>query len=234
MFAKERQNFIVELVNKEGTVRVKELSERFDVTEDCIRKDLTALEKKGLLQKTYGGAMQVRKNVHELFVSQRKEKNIEEKQHIAGKAFELIKDGDMIFLDVSTTNIELAKLLVQSSLNVVVVTNMFEVVKVLMVPSTIKLIFIGGTFNRGYDGFIGSITINQLINYHFDLAFMGVVGVDLFQGNVEVYSVEDGLTKKAVLDQAERSYMMLETRKLNQSGNYKYSKIVDFTGTFGK
>lgn len=51
MLAKERQNRIVELVNENGSVLVKELSEQFEVTEDSIRKDLSLLEKKGLLKK---------------------------------------------------------------------------------------------------------------------------------------------------------------------------------------
>lgn len=51
MLARERQNKIVEIVNKEGSVLVKELSELFKVTEDSIRKDLSALEKKGLIKK---------------------------------------------------------------------------------------------------------------------------------------------------------------------------------------
>ena len=74
MLARERQNKIVEMVNTEGSVLVKELSELFDVTEDSIRKDLSLLEKKGLLKKTYGGAVKNRVNTHELYVSQRKGK----------------------------------------------------------------------------------------------------------------------------------------------------------------
>ena len=62
MLARERQNKIVEIVNREGSVLVKELSELFKVTEDSIRKDLSALEKKGLLKKTYGGAIKNRVN----------------------------------------------------------------------------------------------------------------------------------------------------------------------------
>ena len=57
MLARERQNKIVEIVNREGSVLVKELSELFKVTEDSIRKDLSALEKKGLLkERGCGGA----------------------------------------------------------------------------------------------------------------------------------------------------------------------------------
>ena len=60
MLARERQNKIVEMVNANGSVLVKELSEMFEVTEDSIRKDLSLLEKKELLKKTYGGAVRNR------------------------------------------------------------------------------------------------------------------------------------------------------------------------------
>lgn len=230
MFAEERQNQIVALVNKHGSVRVKELSERFEVTEDSIRKDLTLLEKKGFLRKTYGGAMKVRVNVHDLTVSQRKEKNIEEKQRIAAKAVELIKDGDVVFLDISTANLELAKLLVKSSMNITVVTNMVDIMLEFMVPTSVRLIFIGGVFNRSRDGFVGSFTDKQLSEFRFDIAFMGTVGVDVFGNAVSTYMVEDGITKSTVMEVSKAAYMILETRKFNTDGTYKYARIDDFCG----
>lgn len=230
MFAEERQDDIVSLVNKKGSVRVKELSEKYDVTEDSIRKDLTQLEKKGLLKKTYGGAMKIRINVHDLDVAQRKDKNIDMKQKIAKKAMELIKNGDMVFLDISTANLELAKLLAKSMIPITVVTNMIDVMQVLTTATTVKVIFLGGTFSRGYDGFVGSITIDQIVNYRFDIAFVGVVGVDLIDNSVDTYMVEDGLTKSAVIEASKKVYMMLETRKFNMDGTYKYAKVDSFTG----
>ena len=124
MFAEERHEQIVALVNRNGSVRVKELSELFQITEDSIRKDLTILERKGLLKKTYGRAMRKRVNLHDLNVSQRKDRNTQAKQMIASKAMKLIKDDDMVFLDISTANLELARLIVKSTLNIIVVTNM--------------------------------------------------------------------------------------------------------------
>lgn len=85
MFAEERQNEIVNLVNRNGSVRVKDLSEQFQVTEDSIRKDLTLLEKKGLLRKMYGGAMKARINTHDLDVSQRRDKHIDAKKKLQKK-----------------------------------------------------------------------------------------------------------------------------------------------------
>lgn len=230
MLAKERQNKIVEAVNKEGSVLVKELSEKFDVTEDSIRKDLSLLERKGLLKKTYGGAVKNRVNTHELYVSQRKGKNLKEKQAIAKKAFELIDEGDVIFLDISTANIELIRLIVEANLKVTVVTNMIDVMMSFTAPSDTKLIFIGGTLNRGRDGFIGSISNKQIQEFRFDKAFMGVVGVELESNKVYTYAVDDALTKKTIMDAGRETYMMMENKKFSKDGNYRFSNVDDFTG----
>lgn len=230
MFAEERQNQIVSLLNQNGSVRVKELSEQFQVTEDCIRKDLTLLEKRGLLKKSYGGAVKIRINPHDLNVSQRKEKNIEAKQKIASKAMGLIKNGDMVFLDISTANLELAKLLVKSDLNITVVSNMVDILLVFMVPANVKFIFIGGSFSSGHDGFVGAYTNKQIADFRFDLAFLGSVGVDLEENGVFTYLADDGLTKSTVLDYCKRAYLMLETRKFSMDGTYKYASIERFFG----
>ena len=92
MLPEERQNMIVQIVNETGSASVKDLSIRFAITEDSIRKDLTSLQKKGLLRKTYGGALKI--NSQEQFVSQRKGKYILDKQKIAKKIVGMLKNGD--------------------------------------------------------------------------------------------------------------------------------------------
>lgn len=230
MLARERQNKIVEMVNTNGSVLVKELSELFDVTEDSIRKDLSLLEKKGLLKKTYGGAVKNRVNTHELYVSQRKGKNVEDKKEIAKKAFELIEEGDVVFLDISTINIELIKLIVEANLKITVVTNMIDVMLSFTAPSDTNLVFMGGKLNKGRDGFIGSYTNKQITEFNFDKAFMGVVGVDLERNKVYTYATEDAFTKTTIMNSSEISYMIMESRKFSREGNYRYAKVDDFVG----
>ena len=72
MLAKERHDQIIAKLNLEGNVRVKELSQSFGVTEDCIRKDLTILEKEGKLKRIHGGATKIRENLHYYHVDERK------------------------------------------------------------------------------------------------------------------------------------------------------------------
>ena len=72
MLAKERHDQIIAKLNLEGNVRVKDLSRDFDVTEDCIRKDLTILEREGKLKRIHGGATKIRENLHYFHVDDRR------------------------------------------------------------------------------------------------------------------------------------------------------------------
>ena len=230
MFVEERHNLIISALEKTGRIKVKELSQEFGLTEDSIRKDLAALEKKGLLKRVYGGAVKNRINTHSLYVEQRKNIDSDIKCKIAENAMKLIKDDYVIFLDISTSNIELAKLLAVSSLNVTVVTNMIEVMLQLAVPTSVNTIFIGGEFDRGKDGFVGALAIDSLKNFKFDIAFMGVVGIDMYNNNVLTYMPDDGMTKKAVIESSRKKYMVMEAAKFNMDGSFKYASVDSFDG----
>lgn len=230
MFVQERQSKIVEQLHDNGFVRVKDLAIEFEVSEDCIRKDLATLEGNGFLKRSYGGAVLERINVHKENVSQRKEQDVSKKIKIAKCAVSLLHEGDMVFLDISTVNIEVAKEIMKQRKKITLVTNMIEVMQIFSHPSEVTLIFIGGTFNRGRDGFIGSLTIENIKNFRFDVAFMGVVSIDAYENSVNTYVGDDGVTKKAIMERSRASYMLCETKKFAHQGNYTYAKINDFTG----
>lgn len=91
MLQQERHNQIIAKLDLEGQVRVRDLSKDFNVTEDCIRKDLTILEKNGKLKRIHGGATQIRTNLHRVNVGERIGLNSPEKKLIAQKAVEIIE-----------------------------------------------------------------------------------------------------------------------------------------------
>ena len=93
-----------------------------------------------------------------------------------------------------------------------------------------KIDFYWWRINNPKDGFLGAITIDQIKSYKFDLSFLGVVGIDLHSGNITTYDIDDGLTKKQVINSSKKSYMLAETAKLKLDGNYVFSHIDDFTG----
>lgn len=221
---------IVQIVNDTGSASVKDLSQRFSITEDSIRKDLTALQKRGLLKKTYGGALKLEEEEMEQYVSQRKGKYMPDKRKIAQKALRLLKDDDVLFLDISTTSIEIAKLLKTSGLSLTVVTNMIDVMLAMAGDEYNRLIFIGGTFSEGKDGFVGAIANREISRYHFDKAFLGIVGADIERNAAMTYTSEDAATKETILKCSRNSYMLLETRKFDKTGNFIYASLSDFSG----
>ncbi|WP_296876490.1 DeoR/GlpR family DNA-binding transcription regulator [Thomasclavelia sp.] len=230
MLQEERHNQILAKLNLEGHVQVKELSQDFKVTEDCIRKDLSTLEKNGLLKRVHGGAIQIRENLHAINVNERIEVRLPEKKAIAKKAVELIEPGTMVFLGISTVCLEIAKLIYQKDLNITLVTNMVDIMNLFTNQSTARVIFIGGKFNQARDGFLGTLTIEQIKCFKFDLAFLGVVGINIHEGKVTTYDVDDGLTKKEVLNSSKKTYLVGESVKLNLDGNYVFGHLSDFTG----
>lgn len=230
MLQQERHNQIIAKLNLDGQVRVKDLSQDFHVTEDCIRKDLTILEKANKLKRIHGGAIQIRTNLHAIHVNDRRDIHVEEKKRIAQKAIELIKPGTTVFLGVSTITLEIAKFIYQRNLNVTVVTNMIDIMKLFTQDCTTQLIFMGGTLNNAKDGFIGAFTMEQIKKFKFDIAFIGVVGIDVYEGKVTTYYVDDGMTKKEVMNSSKKCYMVGESAKFNLDGNYVFGDIGDFTG----
>ena len=230
MFTEERQNAIEKCLREKGKVRVKELSEMFQVTEDCIRKDLKILENAGRLKRTYGGAILSQEYPLERNVVDRRMYNLDKKKVIAAKAFKLIKNNETIFLDVSTTNIELARLIASSGMHVVVVSNMIDILQILAANPSITAIGTWGTMYRSVNGFMGAAAIEVIKQYSFDRAFLGSCGVDMTDFAVTTSGVEDGLTKKAAVQSSRHKYVVMEREKFYFNESYKYTHFDDISG----
>ena len=91
-------------------------------------------------------------------------------------------------------------------------------------------IFIGGEFDYARNGFVGNMCDEFLQRFHFDLAFLGVVGIDLESKSVMTYMPNDGQTKRIVLKQSKKAYMLADSDKFYQMGNYEYAKVDAFYG----
>ncbi|MGV8979891.1 DeoR/GlpR family DNA-binding transcription regulator [Clostridium sp.] len=229
MFIQERYTYILDILEKEGKVLVKDLSIQFKVSESMIRKDLQVLEKRDLLMRTYGGAINIKRTIviGESFYS-RVEKNAESKKIIANKAFNLIKENDTIFLDASTISYTIAKLLIKSNKNMTLITNMFEISSMIVVDSNIHFIFIGGDYNMIVGGSVGSHSIDQIQLYRCNKSFVGCSGVNLRDGNISSSISEDANTKKAIMSISKETYLMALNERFNMDGIFNFSNIMDF------
>jgi len=229
MFIQERYKYILDLIEKDGKVLVKDLSIQFKVSESMIRKDLQVLEKRNLLERTYGGAINIKRTIvnGESFFS-RVEKNAELKEIIAKKAYSQIKENDTIFLDASTISYILAKLLIKSNKNMTLITNMIEISSMIPVDTNMHFIFIGGDYNTIVGGNVGSHSIEQIKLYCCNKAFVGCSGVNLRNGNISTGVSEDANTKKAIMSISKETYLMALNERFSIDGIYKFSNIIDF------
>lgn len=229
MFIEERHKYILDLIEKDGKVLVKDLSLQFGVSESMIRKDLQGLEKKKLLQRTYGGAINIKRTIinGESFFK-RVEKNTDLKEIIARKACEEIIENDTIFLDASSISYLIAKMLLSSEKKLTIITNMVEISSMVALDSKINIIFIGGDYNPLVGGNIGSYAINQIQLYRCNKGFLGCSGINLIDGSISTAMSEDASTKKAILNISKETYLMALNERFNIDGIFNFSNIKHF------
>lgn len=172
MLPLERQKGLLEYLKENNASTVSDLAVHFKVHEATIRRDLTMLEKKGLMKRTHGGVM-LEEEVHsEPSFQVRESVQYAEKERIGNLAAELIEDGDNIILDSGTTTLHIAKS-IKRKRNLTVVTNDINIAATLRFPKSIKVIVTGGVlFHESYM-LNGMITDETLSTVNIQKAFIG-------------------------------------------------------------
>ncbi len=226
LFLQERQNKILELVNREGRVAVADLAQQFQVTEDCIRKDLKQLSTQGMLERIYGGALSLQ-NLPERNIAKRKT-STEEKRAIAEKAYETIADGDVVYLDVSTTVLALADLIARGAKRCTVVSNSLDTLHILAANPLVTSVGTGGRVHALQNAFIGSTTLQMLGAYTFDRAFLGALSVNVDDGGVTTFESDDGIIKHLAIQHSKQSYLLVESKKFRRNGTFRFADIAEF------
>lgn len=229
MFAEERLEKIIDILYRDGKVVVKDLSKQFGISQDAIRKDLKVLEKKGFIERTYGGAILKNQIPRLTRVEERLKEDVEEKRIIAEKILGLLKDGDTIFLDISSINIFLAEMLSQSRLNITVISNCINVIYILSKAQNrnITLIVPEGIYDRDAGGFTGSSTIESIKKFRAQKVFIGSCGVDIKDRKISTFNMEDGNTKKAIMDIGKEVFLVMENKKFFYDGIFRFADIED-------
>ncbi len=218
MLQAERRLEILDLVTQNGNVTIAQVCERFQVTEMTARRDLSALDREGLLRRVHGGAVSALGRSYEPPYRLRTTKNREAKKIIGRKAAEMILDGDSIALDVGTTTLEIARAIVDKR-NLTIITSSLpvanEIVARLSLDSGVRLILTGGIIRSGELSMIGHIAEQSYRDLHVDKAFIGIGGLSLEDGLTE-YNLEDALVKRWLLKNALQKIVVADGSKLGR------------------
>ena len=179
MFANERRNKILELLNRRPSVTVTELTGLFQVSLETIRRDLEYLETQGALKRVHGGALSMNRMQSYTGLSERSTEHQPEKRQIARAALARIREGERIALDSGSTTAELAYLLRDSFQELTVVTASLTIFEILSGKPGFQVILTGGFYLPVEKAFYGHLALDTIRQLHVSSFFLAPSALSL-------------------------------------------------------
>jgi DeoR/GlpR family transcriptional regulator of sugar metabolism len=222
MIARTRQEEIARRVGSAEEVSVGALARRLGVSEMTVRRDLQALEARGLVLRTHGGAVPAERVAFEFAFRRHQQTHLAAKQAIARRAARFVRDGQRLLIDTGTTTLELAKLLARTR-KVTVVTTSLAIVSAVQFAPGIGTVLLGGFLRPGSPDLCGPITERNLEDLHVDLAFLGADAVSL---DGSFYSGDLNVARLAakMIDCGERAYVLADSSKLGRKSLARFAR----------
>ncbi|MEN4888288.1 DeoR/GlpR family DNA-binding transcription regulator [Erwinia billingiae] len=216
MLTSQRKQRILEQLLKEGQVLSKDLSVRFEVSEDTVRRDLRELAAEGRLQRVHGGALP--SSSATATFSERKSLKTDAKRKVAQKGAELISSGQVVIIDGGTTTSELIACL-PDDLRITVVTHSPSIALGLIEHPSIEVILIGGRLFKHSVVTVGAATIEGIGKIQADIFFMGVTGVHAEAG-LTTGDYEEACIKRAFSGRAAETVVLVSPEKINAASPF--------------
>ena len=210
----ERRNVILDKIMRVGMVKIADLALEFDVSIETIRRDLEYLEKHGYVKRVYGGAVSSKTYGKEPAYESREVSNYADKMAIAAKIIELLEDGSVVYLDVGTTVLEVARLLYTRK-DITVVTNATKAAQAVISGKNNRVILLGGTMRSGEMSVSGSMTEKEAALFRYNTAVLGVGG--LTPDGLTDYHVEEASVRRTVIERADRIIVAADHSKFGQT-----------------
>ncbi|MFD2840264.1 DeoR/GlpR family DNA-binding transcription regulator [Populibacterium corticicola] len=223
MYAPERHSHILGLARTNGRVEVTTLAAELDVTQETIRRDLTALERRGLVRRVHGGAIPVERFSTEPAVAEREHTNAPEKDAIALAALRELPTHGSILLDAGTTTARLAALIPTDS-ELVVVTHSIVIANILSRHEKITLHLVGGQVRARTLAAVGPWSQRALKTIEVDVAFMGTNGLTVERG-LTTPDLEESEVKRAIVAAARRVVVLTDHSKIGRNEFITFADI---------
>lgn len=220
-----RRQQILNLLEETGSLDVGDLADRFAVSVVTIRKDLDDLDRQGLLQRTFGGAVFSHRSRFNRSFLERTSQHLREKRAIAVAALEYIKDGDTIILDAGTTTLALAQLLKQHVKSAFIITCSVPVA--LEVSSAgYDILLLGGMIRNKSLALLGRETLWMLDRYRADKAFLGSSGFTIEKGHTTP-NPDDAQIKEAIMRVSLEKYVLVDSSKFGDQCLTRFAHLRD-------
>jgi DeoR family fructose operon transcriptional repressor len=215
MYPPERHTLILATAHAAGRVEVQQLAAELDVTPETVRRDLTALERTGLLRRVHGGAVLVERIGYEPALAQREQELSAEKDRIAKAALDELPDGGSVLIDAGSTTVRLAEMLPPDR-EMVVVTHALPVATALAALPLVTLHLVGGTVRRRTLAAVGTWAEQALAEVRVDVAFLGTNGLTVEAG-LSTPDLAEAAIKRTLVAAAARTVVLTDHSKIGRT-----------------
>nr|WP_246221293.1 DeoR/GlpR family DNA-binding transcription regulator [Phytoactinopolyspora mesophila] len=212
VYAAERQQLILDRARAHGRVEVAALATELDVTAETVRRDLTLLERHGVLRRVHGGAVPVERLGFEPAVAAREDRLVAEKERIAKAAVAELPEDGAIVLDAGTTTARLAEQL-PFDRELRVVTNSLSIANIVANRPNLTLYLVGGRVRGVTLAGVGEWPVRALAEVFADVAFLGTNGLSVKRGLTTADQTE-AATKHAMVQSSRRTVVLADHTKI--------------------
>ncbi len=214
IYLTDREKNILSLI-AEQNLSVSELSRELNVSSVTIRNDLSSLEEKGYLVRTWGGAFPT----FHPDMMERQRRRVDEKNRIARHAASFVDEGDTVMIEAGTTTALVAKYLFGKR-DINIVTNSALVLPYSRANPALKLTVVGGEFRPSTESLVGPSALRELEQFHVRIAFLGTDGFS-FETGLTTHLVEGAEIVRRMARQARRTVVVADSGKFGKTGFVK-------------
>ncbi|MCR5134803.1 MAG: DeoR/GlpR family DNA-binding transcription regulator [Clostridiales bacterium] len=223
MLQYERFEAIMNTLQQQSSVRVKDLAPELGVSDATIRRDIAALDKAGRLRRVFGGAVAIPQAASapapDVAVSIKNNLLPEEKQRIAAYAAALVQDGDLVFIDAGTTTGAMIDFLTNTKATYV--TNGIKHAYQLAVRG-MTVYTTAGHVKPSTESIVGHDTVENIRKYNFTKCFIGATAIDTAHG-LTTYDIDESLVKAAAVENAARVFVLVDHTKFGKVGPVSFA-----------
>ena len=223
MLKEERLDFILQKLKTNQVVKLGDLSDSLQVSEDTIRRDIETLDRNGLCLKVRGGAVPHSPNMKAHSFKERINASENLKSIIDQKALELIYPGATILLDGGTTTFKLAGML-PTNIPLTVITNSIPVVNALMENPAVEVILAGGRIFKSSQVTMGIEAMKLMEKVRVDICFTGICSLHLALG-VTAPNFDEAEVKRTMVQSANKVVAITTHDKIGTAESFKVCDI---------
>jgi DeoR family fructose operon transcriptional repressor len=227
MYAEERQHAMAQLVAEHGRLSINALAERYDVAAETVRRDLSALERRGLVRRVHGGVVPASTvTVVESGVIEGDSANTAEKERIARAAVALLPPaGSTVLMDAGSTTSRLTSML-PGNHRLVVFTHSVPIAARLTRYPQVELHLLPGRVRATTRAALGADTVAALNQLRVDAAFLGTDALSLGHG-LSTPGRDEAATKGAIVRSARQVIVLCDASKLGRVSPVRFADIAD-------